>query len=297
MENGTIGGSMKLGWFGLGMGAFADPESVADLAVAAEAFGYESVWLGEHPVLVDPQQRPSPLPPHSELLDPIAVLAYAAARTTTLRLATGIVLLPLRNPVTLAKELASIDVLSRGRLILGIGVGYVNGEYDALGVEFTTRGRRADESLDALRVLWTEERPEMHGAFVDFAGIQCRPRPVQPGGPPILGSGMSTAARRRTVAKCHGFLLDLDATQAAVHELSRLAEEVERPDDLGPLEITITPPSGRLDSDMVARYEDLGVHRLVLVHDLMHLAGGPDRMARQSFLSDMEATAGRLGLP
>jgi probable F420-dependent oxidoreductase len=200
---------MKLGWFGLGMGAFADPEGVADLAAAAEAFGYESVWLGEHPVLIDPHQRPSPLPPQSELLDPIAVLAYAAARTTTVRLGTGIVLLPLRNPVTLAKELASVDVLSRGRLILGVGVGYVNGEYDALGVEFKTRGRRADESLDALRILWTEERPEMHGAFVDFAGIQCRPWPVQPGCPPILGSGMSTAARRRAVAKCHGWVLRL----------------------------------------------------------------------------------------
>jgi probable F420-dependent oxidoreductase len=290
---------MKLGWFGLGMGSFADPEGIVDLAQAAEAFGYESVWLGEHPVLIDPQQRPSPLPPHSELLDPIVVLTYVAAHTTKLRLGTGIVLLPLRNPVTLAKELASVDVLSNGRLILGIGVGYVKGEYDALGVEFETRGRRANEYIDAMRILWNEERPEMAGTFVDFAGIQCRPRPVQPGGPPIIGSGMSTAARRRTVAKCngyYGFLLDLDATRAALDELSRLAQEVDRPDDLGPLEITITPQSGRFDSEMVARYEDLGVHRLVLAHDLAYLAGSPDRVAREGFLADMEDTAGRLRL-
>ncbi len=207
---------IPIGWFGVGSGAFADPDGVAEIAEAAESLGFESIWVGEHPVLIDPHVPPSPLPSDSELMDPIPVLAYAAARTTRIKLGTGIVILPLRNPVILAKELASVDVLSRGRLLVGVGVGYVPGEYDAIGVPFHTRGRRADEWIDALRTLWRDDRPELRGEFASFGGIQCRPRPRQPGGPPILASGMSTAARRRAVARCegwYGFFQDLDATR------------------------------------------------------------------------------------
>ena len=136
-------------------------------------------------------------------------------------------ILPLRNPVTLAKELATIDVLSRGRLIVGIGVGYVPGEYEALGVPFNTRGRRADEYVDALRMLWGDEQPSFHGDFVSFDGIQCRPQPVQRPGPPIHASGMSTAARRRAVCAregWYGFFLDVDQTGEAVDELAAPAQ-------------------------------------------------------------------------
>jgi len=290
---------ISIGWFGVGSGAFAGPDGVAEIAEAAESLGFESVWVGEHPVLIDPHQPPSPLPSDSELMDPIPVLAYAAARTTRIKLGTGIVILPLRNPVILAKELASVDVLSRGRLLVGIGVGYVPGEYDAIGVPFHTRGRRADEWIDALRTLWRDDRPELRGEFASFGGIQCRPRPHQPGGPPILASGMSTAARRRAVARAqgwYGFFQDLDATRAAIDELTRLADEVERPAGLGRLEITITPVPGPIDADTVRRYEDLGVDRLVLVHDFSDMAGGPDAARRGMFLREMEACADRLGL-
>ena len=150
-------------------------------------------------MLIDPHAPPSPLPPHTDLLDPVPVLAFAAARTRRIRIGTGIVILPLRNPVTLAKELASIDVLSGGRLDVGIGVGYVPGEYAAMGIDFHTRGRRADECIGALRSLWHDDQPSFHGEFVSFDGIQCRPQPVQPR-LPIHASGMSTAARRRAVA-------------------------------------------------------------------------------------------------
>jgi len=290
---------ISIGWFGVGSGAFAGPDGVAEIAEAAESLGFESIWVGEHPVLIDPHQPPSPLPSDSELMDPIPVLAYAAARTTRIKLGTGIVILPLRNPVILAKELASVDVLSRGRLLVGIGVGYVPGEYDAIGVPFHTRGRRADEWIDALRTLWRDDRPELRGEFASFGGIQCRPRPHQPGGPPILASGMSTAARRRAVARAqgwYGFFQDLDATRAAIDELTRLADEVERPAGLGRLEITITPVPGPIDADTVRRYEDLGVDRLVLVHDFSDMAGGPDAARRGMFLREMEACADRLGL-
>ncbi len=188
-------------------------------------------------------------------------------------------ILPLRNPVLLAKELATIDVLSQGRLEVGIGVGYVPGEYDAIGVPFETRGRRADEWIDALRTLWRDEQPELRGEFASFGGIQCRPQPHRPGGPPIIGSGMATAARRRCVERCdgwYGFYLDLDNTKAAIDELDRLADEVDRPAELGKLQITVTPVPGPIDADIVRRYEDLGVDRLVVVQDFGDMAGGPD---------------------
>lgn len=290
---------MRIGWFGFGSGALADAEGVGDVAVAAETLGFESVWIGEHPVLIDPHEPPSPLPPHSELLDPIPALAYAAARTERIRLGTGIVILPLRNPVTLAKELATIDVLSRGRLIVGIGVGYVPGEYEAMGVAFTTRGRQADEYIDALRALWGDEQPSFHGEFASFAGIQCRPQPVQRPGPPIHASGMSTAARRRAVARAegwYGFFLDVDRTREAVDELARLHKEVERPSSLGPLEITITPPPGPIDVETVREFEDLGVHRLVLMREFTDMAGGPDVALRTAILDDMAVVAERFGL-
>jgi probable F420-dependent oxidoreductase len=288
---------IPIGWFGVGSGILADADGVAGVAQHAEELGFDSIWVGEHPVLVDPQTPPSPVPPDAEMMDPIAVLAYAAASTSRILLGTGIVILPLRNPLILAKQLASVDVLSRGRLLVGIGVGYVPGEYDAIGVPFETRGRRADEWIDALRTVWRDDHPEFRGDFASFGGIQSRPRPHRGGGPPILASGMSTAARRRAVARAegwYGFFLDVDHTRAALDELQRLATEVERPVALGDLEITITPPPGPVDADTVRRYEDLGVHRLVLVHDWSGMAGGPDPARRGKFLDEMSACAERL---
>ncbi|HEU5309370.1 MAG TPA: LLM class F420-dependent oxidoreductase [Acidimicrobiia bacterium] len=290
---------IPIGWFGVGSGALSGPEGVAELAQTAEQLGFESIWVGEHPVLIDPHASPSPLPPDAELMDPVPVLAYAAASTSRILLGTGIVILPLRNPVILAKELATVDVLSRGRLLVGIGVGYVPGEYEAIGVPFHTRGRRADEWIDALRTIWHDEQPELRGAFASFGGIQSRPRPHQAAGPPILASGMSPAGLRRAVERgqgWYGFFQDLEHTQAAIEQLDRFAAELDRPAGLGKLEITITPPPGPIDADTVRRYEDLGVDRLVLVQDFMDMAGGPDAERRGKFLDEMAACAERLDI-
>ena len=289
---------IDIGWFGVGSGALADAEGVAEVAGAAEDLGYESIWVGEHPVLIDPHAAPSPLPSHSELLDPVAVLAYAAAQTTTVKLGTGIVILPLRNPLILAKQLASVDVLSKGRLLVGVGVGYVPGEYEAIGVPFATRGRRADDYIDAMRSLWDDDDPQFSGEFASFSGVQSRPQPVSPR-LALHASGMATAALRRAVSRAdgwYGFFSDLDSTKRSLDELARLADEVERPAVLGELRITITPPPGAIDKDTVNRFEDLGVHRLVLLHDFMDMAGRPDPARRALYLSDMEITADRLGL-
>jgi probable F420-dependent oxidoreductase len=289
---------IDIGWFGVGSGALADAEGVGQVVGAAEELGYESVWVGEHPVLIDPHAAPSPLPPDSELLDPVAVLAYAAARTTRIKLGTGIVILPLRNPVILAKQLASVDVLAGGRLLVGVGVGYVPGEYEAVGVPFGTRGRRADDYIDAMRSLWDDDEPRFSGEFAAFSGVQSRPQPASTR-LPIHASGMATAALRRAISRAdgwYGFFLDLDSTRRALEELARLADEVERPAALGELQISVTPPQGAIDLDTVKRFEDLGVHRLVLLHDFMDMAGGSDPARRDLYLADMEATAGRLGV-
>ena len=159
---------MKLGLFGINMGRLAAPEMAAQ---AAEAAGYESVWTGEHVVLPEPRTPESPLPSGYPMLDPLVALSYLAAATSRVRLGTGIIILPQRNPVVLAKELASLDVLSKGRLIFGVGVGYLKPEFDAIGAPFAERGARADDYLAAIRALWTMDKPAYQGRFVRFSGV------------------------------------------------------------------------------------------------------------------------------
>jgi len=166
--------------------------------------------------------------------------------------------------VVLAKELASVDVLSNGRLIFGLGAGYLKPEFDALGASFGDRGARTDEYIDVLRALWCEEKPAFAGRTVRFGGIDAHPRPVQKPHPPIVVGGTSPAALRRAVLRgngWYGFLRDLDAAKA---DLAGLAGEPGRPAALGALEITVTPLP-RIDLDTALRYRDLGVDRLALL--------------------------------
>ena len=258
---------MKFGYFGINFGPCSSPEAMARVARALESAGFESAWTGEHVVLPDPQAPPSPAPPHTRMLDPAVALTWVAAHTERLRLGTGIIILPQRNPAVLAKEIASLDVLSGGRAILGIGAGYLEPEFAALGVPFARRGARADEYIDAMRALWTEEKPSYAGEFVSFAGIDAQPRPVQVGGPPIVVGGTSAGAYRRAVSRGHGwygFALDVANTEASLAGLERARREVDRPAELGELEISITPLPG-IDADSVKRYADLGVDRLTLL--------------------------------
>ena len=258
---------MRFGLFGINVGACARPDSAVRVAQAAEAAGFDSVWTGEHVVLPDPQAPPSPAGPRDPFLDPAVALTWIAAHTKTLRLATGIIILPQRNPVVLAKEIASLDVLSGGRAILGIGAGYLEPEFRALGVPFARRGERTDESIDALRALWNDEKPAFSGDFVAFAGIDAHPRPVQRGGVPIVVGGASAGALRRAVARgngWYGFAMDPATAERAIRGLEEARKQVERPAALGRLEITVTPPPG-LDADGVRRYAELGVDRLALL--------------------------------
>jgi probable F420-dependent oxidoreductase len=256
---------VKFGLFGINMGPCATAEVAARVARAAEGEGFDSAWTGEHVVLPDPQVPPSPVPPETPFLDPAVALAFAAAHTRTLRLGTGIVILPQRNPLVLAKELASVDVVSGGRLIFGLGIGYLKPEFDALGIPFERKGERAMEYLAAMLALWTQDKPSFRGRFVSFGGVQALPHPLQKPHPPIVVGGSSPPAFQRAVRHgngWYGFALDLDATAACLDGLRKAEARSGRPANLGALEISVTP-RGRLDADAVKRFADLGVHRLI----------------------------------
>lgn len=256
---------MKFGLFGINLGPCAAPEVAVRVARAAEAAGFESLWTAEHVVLPDPQAPPSPLPPHVPILDPAVSLAYLAAHTERVRLGTGIIILPQRNPLVLAKELASVDVVSRGRLVFGLGIGYLKAEFDALGVPFEDKGARAMDYLAAMRAIWADEQPAHEGRFVRFAGVQAHPRPVQRPHPPVVIGGHSAPAFRRAVEHAsgwYGFALDLEDTARCVRGLEAAARAAGRPGGLAGFEVSVTPRVA-LDQDVVRRFADLGVQRLI----------------------------------
>ncbi|MBX3706389.1 MAG: LLM class F420-dependent oxidoreductase [Pseudomonadales bacterium] len=256
---------MKFGLFGVCSGICADPAVGRRLARLAEDLGYESLWTGEHVVLPEPRQAPSPAEPEFPMLHPSTGLAFLAAVTEHVLLGTGIVLIAQRNPVVLAKEMASLDVLSGGRLVLGVGAGYLHQEFRALGIPFDERGARTDEAIDVLRALWNEPHPRFRGQFTSFNNIQSQPRPVQPGGPPIVVGGTSRAALRRAVQKAqgwYGFALDVEQTRTVLERLHALERDIGRPDALGALEISVSPRAA-LDEATVDAYRELGVHRLI----------------------------------
>ncbi|MBM4257020.1 MAG: TIGR03619 family F420-dependent LLM class oxidoreductase [Deltaproteobacteria bacterium] len=256
---------MKVGLFGINMNVCSDPDVAARVARAAENAGFESVWTGEHVVLPDPQAPPSPLPPDYPLLDPAVALAFVAAHTTKVKLGTGIIILPQRNPLVLAKELASVDVVSKGRLIFGLGIGYLKPEFDALGIPFADKGARSMEYLEAMQAVWAQAQPAYQGKFVSFGKIQAKPQPVQKPYPSVVIGGHTPEAYRRTVQYAngwYGFALDPGKTAECLAGLKKAAQEVSRPSALGALEISITP-GPTLDLDTAKRYADLGVDRVI----------------------------------
>lgn len=285
---------VKFGLFAINYGACGDPETAVEVARFAESAGFESVWTGEHVVLPDPGSQ---FPPTLRFLDTTVALTLLAANTTSLKLASGIIVLSLRNPVLLAKELASIDVVSGGRLIVGVGAGYMTEEFDAVGVPLARRQERVDDYLRALRALWSMERPRHSGPFVSFDGIDAHPRPVQRGGPPVVigGEGKAALVRAATMAEgWYGFDLEPDKASQCIETLRRLASADARPEALGPLEITLTP-TGALDRGSVERYEALGVDRLVLLPQPDAQSEDKHRpVARDQILRNIEWAAQRL---
>ena len=182
--------------FGVGLPHFrqvASTQAITTVAQRAEALGFDSVWVSDH--IVVPR---SAIARFGEVFfEPFTTLAYVAGKTGRIRLGTSVIILPYRNPLFMAKALATIDVLSGGRLIIGAAVGWLAEEFEALGIPFTERGARSDEALRVMRLLWTEAEPKFEGRYFRFAGIKAEPKPLQKPHPPIWIGGASQAALRR----------------------------------------------------------------------------------------------------
>jgi probable F420-dependent oxidoreductase len=225
--------------------------------------------------------------PDMRLLDPLVALTFLAAHTSHVRLATGVIILPQRQALVIAKQLASLDVLSNGRVIFGLGVGWCEPEMRAVGAPFAERGRVADDYLAAMRAVWTQPRPSYQGPYVTFEGVQAMPRPVQNPIPIVVG-GRTPPAYRRAVTQGHGwygFGLDVAETTKSVAALRDAGKTSRRPTELGRLEISITPPGFDVpDKATIEAYAAAGVDRLILrprpdmvVPELVRFAGETGR--------------------
>jgi probable F420-dependent oxidoreductase len=187
-------------------GPMASPTNLARFAEKAEALGYDTVWFSDHIVIptevksfypYDPSGR-MPFNPSEPYWEPLTVIGYVAGRTSRLRLGTSVLILPYRNPIVTAKMLATLDVLSNGRMTLGAGVGWMEEEFKAIGLDtYSRRGAYSDECIRIFRELWTKDNPSFEGEFHQFSNIRCEPRPVQPGGLPIWIGGHTPQAIRR----------------------------------------------------------------------------------------------------
>jgi probable F420-dependent oxidoreductase len=258
---------VKYGIMFANVGPFVDPDHAAALGRLAEECGIESLWTVEHVVV--PEGYASQYPysrggrmagdERSPIPDPLVWLAWVAANTERVRLATGIVILPQRNPVVLAKEVATLDVLSRGRVTLGVGVGWLREEFDTIGVPFDERGPRTDDHIQALRALWTGGPVDFEGAFTRFTGANSYPRPVQDGGVPIVVGGHTDAAARRAGRFGDGFFPAKGDLAHLLGVMRTAAIDAGRDPD----EIEITR-GGAIDADGVKRLADEGVDRVII---------------------------------
>ena len=258
---------MKFGLHSVNLHTCGYPDAAARIGRAAEAAGFESLWVADHVVLPDPPVAGRPMAPDMRLLDPIVSLTFLAAHTQRIRLATGVIILPQRQALVLAKQLASLDVLSNGRLIFGLGVGWCEPEMRSVGAPFAERGRVADDYLAAMRAVWAQPKPSHKGPYVSFDGVQAMPRPVQTPVPIVVG-GRTPPAYRRAVMQGHGwygFGMSVDDTQKVVAALRDTAKKHSRPAELGRLEISITPPGYDVpDKATLDAYAATGVDRLIL---------------------------------
>ena len=265
-----------------------DADSALEICRRAEALGFESVWGGEH--VIRPKRIASDYPytddgkmpgePETPIPDPLIWLAYVAAAAPSLRLGTCILILPQRNPLVLAKELATLDQLSGGRVELGIGVGWLQEEFEALGVPFERRGARNDEYVAALRALWSGPEAEFHGEFVDFDPVTCSPRPLQARLPIIVG-GDTPQALRRAARLGDGYFPGTSDPQTLAKLIAELrAEEASR--GRAPGEIEVSAIFGAQMADPVAgarQLAELGVGRAMVPAFFFAGPGGLDRLS------------------
>jgi len=248
------------------------PQQMADVAVRAEALGFESAWVAEH--LVFPVNIGSrypyakagvpPVNPATPLLDPLLVLMQIAARTTRIRLGTNVYILPLRHPIAVARMVTTLDVLSGGRVSFGIGLGWLAEEFTAVGLDFATRAGRTREAVRVLRKLWTEDAPAFAGKHFQFEAVKFEPKPVQRPSPPIIVGGESDAALKRAAEIGDGWYGVGHTPESAAVQVRRLRALLAAADRAAvPFEMTVSHGAGELARDDVARYADAGIGRVV----------------------------------
>ncbi|MFQ5515576.1 MAG: TIGR03619 family F420-dependent LLM class oxidoreductase [Myxococcota bacterium] len=262
---------MKFGVAFSNAGPYAAPDLLMALGHAAEGVGIESFWTIEHVVVPVgynteyPYSRSGRLPGTEALPipDPLLPLAFLAATTSKLRLATGVLILPQRHPTYVAKELATLDVLSRGRAILGVGIGWLKEEFEVLGIPFKERAARTEESIRSIRSLWAEKPEPFEGRFYRWGAVESNPKPVQPGGVPIIVGGHADGAARRAARVGDGFFPGR-GDEARLRELMGILREECGRVGRDPDEIEVTSILYSYDVGAVRRAEDLGVSRLVI---------------------------------
>ncbi|MER5859589.1 LLM class F420-dependent oxidoreductase [Streptomyces sp900105245] len=242
---------MRVALHALGIGHGARPEVVRAVARAAEAHGFARLWAGEHVVLVDAPVSRYPysddgriaVPSDADWLDPLLTLSFAAAVTERIGLATGVLLLPEHQPVVVAKQAATLDVLSAGRLTLGVGIGWSADEFAALGVPFAGRGRRTEEYLAAMRAVWRDDVATFEGEFTRFRDIRVNPKPVRERRVPVVMGGNGDAALRRAVTLADGWYgFNLSTAQALERAsvLAGLCAARRRPTDALTVAVALT---------------------------------------------------------
>jgi probable F420-dependent oxidoreductase len=264
---------MRLGLHALGIGTGADRAVIDAVASAADDCGFATLWVGEHVVMVDRSASRYPysddgviaVPAQADWLDPMIALSFAAAASSRIAIATGVLLLPEHNPVVVAKQAASLDRLSGGRLTLGVGVGWSKEEFDALGVPFEHRGTRTAEYVAAMRTLWRDDVASFDGKLVSFDSIRVNPKPVRDRRVPIVVGGNSDPALRRVVAwgdGWYGFNVDgVAAVRDRVAKLEELCAESGR--DRAELRLAVALVNPQVGD--FGALADLGVDELVLV--------------------------------
>lgn len=264
---------MKIGIVPLNVGGPSTAQTMVETAQHAESAGIESVWTFEHVVVpteyesVYPYSKTGkmPIPAETSFFDPLISLAHIAGATNKIRLGTGVNIFPQANPLLFAKQIASLDALSGGRLELGIGIGWLAEEYEAMGTSFARRGARFDDYLAAVKKVWTGDVVEHESDFISWHKFKSHPTPVQSPHPPILIGGTSTKTLKRVVNSAQGWYAPSDSQRQLtekIAELKKLAAEAGRPFDS--IEVTTSWRIGG-KPDALSWFEDLGITRAVVL--------------------------------
>jgi probable F420-dependent oxidoreductase len=264
---------MKIGIVSINVGGPATAKNMIAVAQHAEAAGIESLWTFEHVVVPTayeskyPYDRSGKMPaaPETWFIDPLISLAYVAAATKTIRLGTGVNIFPQANPMLFAKQTASLDALSGGRLTLGLGIGWLAEEFDAMGTPFERRGARFDDYLEAVKKVWSGEVVEHESEFLSWHGFKSYPTPAQKPHPPILIGGTTTKTLQRVVRSAQGWYAPSDSTRELserIEELRKMAAQAGRP--LESIDITTNWRIAK-HPDLLPELEELGIGRTIVL--------------------------------